>query len=79
MDDEPSKFDGLHFLIQYRRKDNGVRWHNMAAFDGTLAAERYFTSQSCDEAWPWEYQMIDIESGHVTRQLPQERAEGNHE
>lgn len=72
MSDEPSKFDGLTFLVQYRRKDDGTRWHNMAAFDGELAAERYFKTQSSDEDWPWEYQLVDLENSTTTRQCPQE-------
>lgn len=62
------KFTGLKFLIQYRLKDDGVRWHNMAAFDGALAAEGYFKQQCSDEYWPWEYQLVDLEEGTTTRQ-----------
>jgi hypothetical protein len=67
MDDE-DKFSGLKFLIQYRRKLDGVVWGNMAAFDGFLAGERYLGQQRRDEDWPWEYRMLDIESGTVTPQ-----------
>lgn len=62
------QFSGLKFLIQYRRKLDGVRWTNMAAFDGILAGERYLEQQRRDEGWPWEYRMLDIESGTITRQ-----------
>lgn len=62
-------FDGLKFLIQYRRKDDGVRWHNMAAFDGILAAERFFKQQSTDADCPWEYSLFDIEENRRTSQV----------
>jgi len=71
MSDE-DEFSGLHFLIQYRRKDDGVRWGNMAAFDVMGPAEIYLAQQRCDEDWPWEYQMVDLETGLCTRQTPQE-------
>lgn len=76
MGDETDKFSNLYFLIQYRRKDDGIRWINMAAFDGALAAERYFKSQDTDANCRWEYQMLDLENGTTTRQcIPQERGE----
>lgn len=68
--DSAEVFDGLKFLIQYRRKDDGIHWHNMAAFDGVLAAERFFRQQDTDEACPWEYQLVDLENGTTTRQEP---------
>lgn len=55
------QFDGLKFLIQYRRKDDGIRWHNMAAFDGVLAAERFFNQQDKTEECLWEYRLVDLE------------------
>lgn len=58
---EDSPFYGLNYLIQYRRKDECV-WHNMAAFDGELAAERYFTKQGGDDS-PWEYRMVEVPEG----------------
>lgn len=66
--DENGTFYGLKFLIQYRRKDDGVRWHNMAAFDVGGPAEKYFNEQSRDEDWPWEYQLVNLESGASTQQ-----------
>jgi hypothetical protein len=68
---EPETFDGLKFLIQYRRKDDGVRWHNMAGFDVVGPAEKYFAQQSRDEDWPWEYSLLDLETGLRTSQCPQ--------
>jgi hypothetical protein len=69
MSDEPNDlFDGLKFLIQYRRKDDGVRWHNMAAFDGVLAAGRFFKAQDADDACPWEYRLKDIEASTILLQ-----------
>jgi hypothetical protein len=69
---DADKFSGLKFLIQYRRRDDGVRWHNMAAFDVMGPAEKYFAQQRRDEDWPWEYQMVDLETGLCTHQSPQE-------
>lgn len=68
MSDIEDKFSNLYYLIQYRRRDDGIRWINMAAFDTSLSAERYFEMQRCDDDWPWEYQLVDLESGVVTRQ-----------
>ena len=63
---ESDRFEGLKYLIQYRRTD-GLRWHNMAAFDVIGAAERYFENNTKgSEEWPWEYQMVDLETGVVT-------------
>jgi hypothetical protein len=61
--DEHDTFHGLKFLIQYRRNDDGVRWHNMAAFDVAGAAERFFAKQKENndiEDWPWEYRLVDL-------------------
>jgi hypothetical protein len=69
---EPETFAGLKFLIQYRRKDDGVRWHNMAGFDVQGPAEKYLKQQSLDEGWPWEYSLLDLESGQRHHQCPQE-------
>jgi hypothetical protein len=68
-------FDGLKFLIQYRRKDDGVRWHNMAAFDGELAAKRFFGQQDTDESCPWEYSLYDIEENCRTSQVTSPQSE----
>lgn len=69
MSDDADKFDGLKFLIQYRRKDDGVRWNNMAAFDVRGPAETYFEKQG-GHGIPWEYQLVDLESGECRRQPP---------
>lgn len=75
MNEPEYKFAGLTFLIQYRRKDTGVRWHNMASFDGELAAMRYFQQQDRDNACPWEYRMVDIENGTMTAQTRTDTSE----
>lgn len=69
-DKEPT-FAGLRFLIQYRDKDIGIAWHNMAAYDAVLAAERYFEKLKLSESekLPWEYRLVDLEEGTTTRQL----------
>jgi hypothetical protein len=61
-------FDGLKFLIQYRRRDDGVRWYNMAAFDVAGPAEKYFAQQSNDDDWPWEYRLIDLDASEQQRE-----------
>jgi hypothetical protein len=61
-------FSNLYFLIQYRRKDDGVRWINMAAFDVRGPAEKYFAEQSRDEEWPWEYRFFDLENNTCIQQ-----------
>lgn len=61
------EFLNLYFFIQYRRKDDGGHWINMAAFDVRGPAEKYFKEQSCDEDWPWEYQLVDLESGVIAK------------
>jgi hypothetical protein len=64
------QFDGLNYLIQYRQKADGVKWHNMAAFDVLGAAESYLKKQDRDEDWIWEYRMVDLEDGNVTILAP---------
>lgn len=70
-EDEDTTFAGLKFLIQYRDKETGIKWHNMAAYDVALAAEKYFEKlkRSESENLPWEYQLVDIDEGTTTRQL----------
>lgn len=55
---DASPFEGLTALVQYRRKDDGVTWHNMAAFDFFGPAERYRDKQ--DPEAPWEYRAVDL-------------------
>lgn len=52
---EPSE-DDLPFVVQYRRKDDGVCWTNMAAFDTEGPAERY-CRECAGEDRPWEYRV----------------------
>lgn len=70
-ENEDTTFAGLKFLIQYRDKENGIHWHNMAAYDVVLAAERYFEKLKLSESenLPWEYRLVDLENGTTTRQL----------
>jgi len=51
------ELDGLNFLVQYRRKDDGTRWNNMAAFDRQTIAENYAKKCEGDNV-PWEYRAI---------------------
>lgn len=48
---------GLRYAVQYRRKNEGVAWVTMAAFDVEGAADSYFRRQ---ESEFWEYRMIEI-------------------
>jgi hypothetical protein len=58
-------FNGLNYIIQYRRKDQTDSfdpWHAMVAFDALGPAQMYFEEQGSDT---WEYQMIDLETGAI--------------
>jgi hypothetical protein len=62
MDTRDDLLTGLNFVVQYRRHpDSGVYdpWHTMAAFDGQLAAERYYEKQSSDT---WIYRLVELTS-----------------
>jgi len=52
-------FVGLVAVVQYRRKDDGIKWHAMAAFDSRSIADKYAISCS-DEERPWEYRVVDV-------------------
>lgn len=58
IDDDTSPFKGLNALVQYRQKENGIVWHNMAAFDSMGIAERYRDKQGASA--PWEYRAVDL-------------------
>jgi hypothetical protein len=58
-------FDGLKFVMQYRRRDDGVAWRAMAAFDVEGAAEHYFAKHSSPDG-PWEYRLFDVEANAVS-------------
>lgn len=56
--DEALPKPALPFVVQYRRKDEGIFWVDMAAFDVPGVAERY--RDKCAEGdVPWEYQIVD--------------------
>lgn len=51
----------LTAAVQYRRKsDICADWITMAAFDVLGPAETYYAQQRTDEAWPWEYRLIEV-------------------
>jgi hypothetical protein len=52
---------GISGIVQYRRKDIGVYWTAMAAFDSFTMAERYAAKCSGDDV-PWEYRAIEVAS-----------------
>jgi len=52
-------FSGLVAVVQYRRKDDGIAWHTIAAFDQRGVAERY--ADNCGKGdMPWEYRVVDV-------------------
>lgn len=55
---EPN-FDGLCYLVQYRRKAGMDVWHNMAAFDVEPVADRYAAACGKDDL-PWEYRVVYV-------------------
>lgn len=54
-------FEGLVAVVRYRRKDDGIRWHTMAAFDSKSIADKYAAECSSDDR-PWEYDAINVPS-----------------
>ncbi len=56
--DELLSTNCLPFVVQYRRKDGGIRWADMAAFDLLGPAERYRDTCAGDNV-PWEYRVDD--------------------
>lgn len=64
-------FEGLKFVIQYRRRDFGHGWKNMAAFDVEGPATKYLTDLSKDnDGCPWVYRMLELETGKTTELNP---------
>ena len=55
-----SELDGLRYVVQYRKKADGIKWLPMAAFDVVGAAESYYEKQRGEDDWPWEYRLIEI-------------------
>lgn len=54
-----NQFEGLTAIVRYRRKEDGVKWHNMAAFDVRSIADKY--AADCSKAdSPWEYEVVDV-------------------
>lgn len=49
----------LPFVVKYRRKDDGVLWIPMAAFDREGPAERYCASCAAESS-PWEYCVVEV-------------------
>lgn len=58
MSNEPTYY-GLKALVQYRRKETGIRWVNMAAFDSMHMAEKYAIECSNSDR-PWEYRAVEV-------------------
>ena len=52
----------LKYAIQYRRKDDGIVWHTMAAFDVQGPAEWYYELQRKEPDRPYEYRLIELVS-----------------
>lgn len=52
--------NGLHAVVQYRRKDGGHGWITMAAFDTAGPAESYYEQQRKSDTSPWEYRWFEI-------------------
>jgi len=50
--------NALPFVVQYRRKDDGIKWVDMAAYDSLTIAENYRDKCSCHNM-PWEYRVIE--------------------
>lgn len=50
--------NSLPFVVQYRRKDMGVYWDDMAAFDQERIAKNY-CHQCAGDNIPWEYRVDD--------------------
>lgn len=50
--------NSLPFVVQYRRKDDGIHWVDMAAYDQQSVAERYRDKCAGDNV-PWEYRVDD--------------------
>ena len=48
---------GLKAVVQYRRKEEGIAWMTMAAFDSESMAEKY-AKECTGENRPWEYQAV---------------------
>lgn len=65
---DASPFEGLTALVQYRRKDVGFAWRNMAAFDSFGIAERY--RDNMDAEAPWEYRAVDLSTTGAPNTLP---------
>lgn len=57
---EIDRFDGLVAVVQYRRKEDGIFWHNMAAFDSLGVAEHYCAELTKNQMRPWEYRAIEV-------------------
>lgn len=53
-----SPFDGLRYVVQYRRKDDGTTWCAMAAFDEKIAADNYVAECGGEGNRPWEYRVL---------------------
>lgn len=56
-------FNGLKAVVQYRRKDEGIQWRTMAAFDSRTMADKYVADCSRDGDRPWEYRAVDVPVG----------------
>ena len=50
--------NSLPYVVQYRRKDDGIHWIDMAAYDVLSVAERYRDECAGDNV-PWEYRVDD--------------------
>jgi hypothetical protein len=58
---ERNILDGMVAAVQYRRKDDGIAWITMAAFDVRGAADAYHGLQRNDDVnCPWEYRVVDL-------------------
>jgi len=48
--------NSLPYVVQYRRKVDGIYWDDMAAFDVLSVAESY-RDKCADDNSPWEYKV----------------------
>lgn len=49
----------LPHVVQYRRRADGIKWIDMAAFDVKGPAEWYLGLQGGENS-PWEYRLVDL-------------------